>query len=184
MSKKAAKVAGYKKEKSKKIFELIKKYPIIGVVNMANLPTPQLQRMRTQLREKVELIMTKKTFIKKAFESVKDVKGITELSSQLENGQPALLFTNENPFSLFKTIKKNKSKAPAKGGQTAPNDIIIPAGPTPFAPGPVIGELGALGIKSKVESGKIAIISDTVVCKEGQVISTNLAKEIFFLFAK
>lgn len=172
---KTTKIGGRKKAVREKIIELAKKYPIIGVVDMTNLPTPQLQRMRSQLRGQIELFMANKRVIKKALEQLKERSGLKEITPYLEKAQPALLFTKENPFSLFKTIKKNKSKAPAKGGQTAPNDIIVPAGPTPFAPGPVIGELGALGIKSGVEGGKIAIKNDTVVCKEGSIISEKLA---------
>lgn len=174
MSKKTSCAAPKKKEVVKKVVDLVKKYPIIGVVNMENLPTPQLQRMREQLRGKVDLLMTKRRLILKALDKVKDKEGLEQLKEKMR-GMPALLFTNENPFTLFKTLKQNKSKAPAKAGQTAPSDIIVPAGPTPFAPGPVIGELGALGIKASVEGGKIAIKSDTKVASEGDVISDKLA---------
>jgi large subunit ribosomal protein L10 len=42
---------------------------------------------------------------------------------------------------LYKILQKSKSSAPAKAGQTAPNDIYVKAGKTSFAPGPIIGEL-------------------------------------------
>jgi large subunit ribosomal protein L10 len=51
----------------------------------------------------------------------------------------------------------------------------VNAGPTPFAPGPVIGELGSIGIKTGIEGGKIVIKSDTVVVKEGQKIDAKVA---------
>jgi large subunit ribosomal protein L10 len=174
MSDKTSRAAPKKKKTVKEIVEKIKKYPIIGVVNMENLPTPQLQRMRAQLRDKVDLFMTKKRLILKALDQVKDKPGL-EKAKEIMRGMPALLFTEENPFTLYKTLKQNKSKAPAKAGQAAPSDIIVPAGPTPFAPGPVIGELGALGIKASVEGGKIAIKNDTKVASEGDVISEKLA---------
>lgn len=174
MSKKTSRAAPKKKNTVKSIVDNIKKYPIIGIVNMENLPTPQLQRMREQLRGKVEILMTKRRLILKSFDQIKDKPAFEKLKDTMR-GMPALLFTKENPFSLFKTLKQNKSKAPAKAGQTAPSDIIVPAGQTSFAPGPVIGELGALGIKSAVEGGKIAIKSDTKVASEGAVISEKLA---------
>ena len=90
-------------------------------------------------------------------------------------GMPALLFTKEDPFKIYKIIQKAKTKGQAKAGQTAPNDIIIPAGPTSFAPGPIIGELGAVGIKAGIDGGKVAIKQDSTVAKEGQVISAQLA---------
>jgi large subunit ribosomal protein L10 len=170
-----AHVAPYKKEVVKNLINLIKKYPIIGALNMENMPAPQLQRMRAKMRGNVEILMTKRRLMKLAIAKAKETKpGIEKIEEHLV-GMPALLFTKDNPFALFRTIKKSKSKAPAKAGQKAPYNIVVPAGPTPFAPGPVIGELGALGIKSKVEGGKISIVSDTVIAKEGSLITGPLA---------
>jgi len=171
-----AHVAQYKKDIVAKLEKLMLDYPIIGAVNMESLPAPQLQKMREQLRGKVELFMTKRRLMKIAIEKVKDKKpGIEKLEEKLR-GMPALIFTKDNPFALFKTLKKSKSNAPAKAGQTAPNDIEVKAGPTSFAPGPIIGELGGLGIKCGVEDGKIAIKEDSIVAKEGDKISQKLAE--------
>jgi len=171
----AKQIAAYKKKVVAEFSTLLKEYPIVGVVNMESLPAPQLQKMRSQLRGKVVIKMTKKNYIKFAIESVKDSKKNIEKLEEYFRGMPALLFTKDNPFSLFSTLKKSKSNAPAKAGQTAPNDIKIGAGPTPFAPGPVIGELGALGLQTGVENGKVAIKADKVVVKEGEVIKENVA---------
>ncbi|MBU0614745.1 MAG: 50S ribosomal protein L10 [Nanoarchaeota archaeon] len=166
-----AHVSEEKKQVVKKVVDMINKYPIIGTIDMENLPAPQLQTMKSQLRGKVEIFMTKRRLIKVALDQVKESKkGIEGLVPKL-TGMPALLFTSENPFSLFKTLKKSKSSAPAKPGQVAPKDIEVKAGPTPFLPGPIIGELGALGIKSGVENGKVAIKADKVVVQEGETIT-------------
>lgn len=175
MPQKTHKVAAEKKEAVKKILRLIKEYPIVGVVNMENLPTAQLQRMRHQLRGKIELFMTKITLTKLAIEEAKKIRtGIDALEPYVK-GVPALLFTKDNPFLLYKTLKKSKSPAAAKAGQVAPKDLVVPAGPTPFTPGPVISEFAALGIKAGVEGGKVAVKQDVVVCKEGMPISAPLA---------
>jgi large subunit ribosomal protein L10 len=148
---------------------MVKEYPIVGVVNMESLPAPQLQSLRSSLRGIVELKMARKRLLSLALKGNKP-----QLIEHLR-GMPALLFTRDNPFTLYKTIQKNKSSAPAKAGQTAPRDIVVQAGPTPFAPGPVIGELGAVGLKTGVEGGKVTIREDSVVCKEGAVIKPNVA---------
>jgi large subunit ribosomal protein L10 len=168
-------VAAYKKEIVSQLVKDVEQYSIIGVVNMENLPAPQLQRMREKLRGKVVLFMTKKRLMKIALELGKQKKpGVEQLISHM-TGMPALLFTKDNPFALYKILKDNKSNAPAKAGQIAPKDIIVPAGPTSFAPGPVIGELGALGVKTQVEAGKIVIRADTLVCRQGEPIKDKLA---------
>ena len=55
----------------KEFAELLEEYPIVGIVNMNNLPTKQLQNMRAQLRKTVVLRMTKRRLLKKAIEHAK-----------------------------------------------------------------------------------------------------------------
>jgi len=164
-----------KKAEVAKLKKLIKDSPIVGIVNMQNLPMAQLQRMRKKLRDDLTLYMSKKRLIRLALQGLaKDKKDIEKLDSHMK-GMPALMLTKENPFRLYAIIQKNKSKAAAKAGQEAPNDIIVSAGPTPFAPGPIISELGAFGLKTKVTDGKIEIIKDHVIAKEGDVITPELS---------
>ena len=174
MSKKAH-VSDKKKEVVKRLQKLIKENSIIGLLDMENLPARQLQIMKEKLREDVILLLSKKRLIKVAVDNVKgDKKGIEKLLEHFK-GMPALLFTEKNPFELFKIIKRNKSSAPAKAGQIAPSDISVKEGPTPFAPGPIIGELGMIGIKTKIENNKIHITENSVIVKEGEEIKSNVA---------
>lgn len=176
-----AHVAQYKKDQVKQLVQLFKSYPIIGVLNMEGLPASQANVIRAKLRSQVEMTMAKKRIIHLAIEQVKAEKPGIEKIEQEFKGMPGLLFTKENPFAIFKLIKKSKSPAAAKAGQKAPKEIVVKAGATPFAPGPVISELAGLGIKSKVDNGKIAIVSDTVVAKEGAVINDKLASMLMRL---
>jgi len=171
-----AHVADYKKEIVGNLIDLINEYPIIGIVNMENLPAPQLQVMRAQLRGSFFITMTKKRLIKLAFEQTKSKKKDIEKLEKFLGGMPALIFTKENPFRLSKTLNKSKSPAPAKAGQTAPRDIMVNKGATSFAPGPIIGELALAGIKSGVEAGKVAIKEDTIVVKAGEKIKPKVAE--------
>ncbi len=168
-----AHVAEYKKKEVAELAKLFKEYPVIGIINMDNLPTPQLQKMRAQLRDTVNLRMSKKRLIKLALEKV-EKQNIKELEKHLE-GMPALLFTKEEPFKIALILRKSKSSAPAKPGQTAPRDIIIPAGPTGFTPGPIISELGQAGIKAGVDKGKIVVKEEKLVAKKGEKISHKIA---------
>ncbi len=170
-----AHVSENKKKIVSEIVELINKYPIIGVVNMTNLPTKQVQVMRTKLRNKKNVLrMTKKTIMKIAFSQC-NKKNLAELEKYMEGTMPALVFSNENPFKLYSELQKTKSKAAAKAGQKAPKEIVVKAGPTPFSPGPVIGQLGKVGLKTGIEGGKIVIKQDSVVAKKGDTINAELA---------
>ncbi|MFH1850026.1 MAG: 50S ribosomal protein L10 [archaeon] len=172
---KTARVSDEKKKTVAELTSLFKEYPIAGTVNMENLPTPQLQNMREQLRSSVVIKVAKRRLIRIALEKAKDDRHGIEMLREHLKGMPGLIFTHENPFRLAKILDKNKSSAPAKAGQTAPSDLKVNAGPTPFAPGPLIGELGAVGIKTGVENGKITIKQDAVVTREGEVISAKVA---------
>ncbi|HIH31075.1 TPA: 50S ribosomal protein L10 [Candidatus Woesearchaeota archaeon] len=152
---------------------LIDSYPIVAILNLENLPAKQLQQMKGKLRKECEIRMAKKPLITQALKksAKKDIANLTEYLS----GMPALLLTKENPFKIFKTIKKSKSSAAIKAGQITPRDIMLPAGPTPFAPGPIIGELGMLKIKAGIEAGKVIIKEDVHVAKKGDVIKPQLS---------
>ena len=170
-----AHVAESKKKVVKEFSELVNSYPVIGIVNMENLPTAQLQKMREQLRDKVVIRMTKRRLINIVLNDLKEKKkGIEEMKNYL-TGMPALLFTKDDPFILAKILKKSMSTAPAKAGQVAPKDIIVTSGPTPFSPGPVISELASAGIKTAIENGKIVVKSDAVVVKKGEKVSQAIA---------
>ena len=171
-----AHVAQYKKDIVSNLINLINQYPIIGVVNMENLPAPQLQIMRAQLRGNFFITMTKRRLMKLAIEQTKSKKNCIENLEAHLGGMPALIFTKENPFKLSKTLQKSKSPAPAKAGQTAPRDIIVNKGQTSFAPGPIIGELALAGIKSGVEAGKVSIKEDVVIVKAGEKIKPKVAE--------
>jgi large subunit ribosomal protein L10 len=161
----------------KKLTETVKASPIVGVVNLENLPAAQLQKMRKMLiKLHVEIVMARKRLLKLALRESK-LENVDKLIEKVK-GMPALIFTKDNPFTLYKTIQKNQSEAPAKPGQISPRDIVVPAGPTNFAPGPIISELAAVGIKTKVEGGKLSVINDTTIVKEGQEISTKVSETL------
>lgn len=171
--KKQAHVSDEKKQLVKEFTDLINSNPVVAIVNVENLPAKQLMTMRRNLQGKAEIRMTKGRLISIALDK-SNKPNVAELKKHMD-GMPALLVSHESPFKLFKTLKKNSSPAPIKGGQKAPKDIVVPAGGTGFAPGPIISELAAFGIKSGVEGGKIAVKEDKIVAKEGEVVSPKLA---------
>ncbi|MBI4176427.1 MAG: 50S ribosomal protein L10 [Candidatus Aenigmarchaeota archaeon] len=147
----------------------VKLYPVVGVLNMHKLPGKQLHDMRNKLRGEVKIRMVKKRLIPRILEG-----GMQKLDEYV-TGEPALLMTKMNPFRLARLLQESKSNAPAKPGDIAPRDITVRAGPTPFPPGPIIGEFQRAKIPAKVEGDKIAIKEDTVVAREGEAIEKPIA---------
>jgi large subunit ribosomal protein L10 len=64
---------------------------------------------------------------------------------------------------------------PAKGGDVATRDIIIPAGNTGISPGPVLSEFKEANVPTKIDQGSIWISRDTAIARSGTVISPKLA---------
>lgn len=170
-------VSTAKAEQVQRMAETIRTSPVVGLVDVQYLPAPQLQNMRSSLRSQgVQIIMMRKRLLLRAL-NASQKENINMLTDKMQ-GMPALLFSSSNPFALYKTIQKNKSDAPAKPGQTAPKDIVVRAGPTQFVPGPIISELASVGIKTKVEGGKLVILQDTTIVNEGQPISLKVAETL------
>ncbi len=169
-----AHIADWKKKEVIDLVLLLEKYKIIAVADMTNMPSVQLQKMRSTLKDSVVIKMSKKSLILIAIDNIKSKHNIVLLKEYVR-GMPALLLTNDNPFKLAKILNNNKSAAPAKGGQIAPNDILIKAGPTSFPPGPIIGELAQIGLKAGIVDGKVAIKEDKIIVYAGEVIPQQVA---------
>jgi large subunit ribosomal protein L10 len=168
-----AHVQQWKKDIVKTISDEVKKYDTVAIINLENLPSRQSQLIRSKIKDDVKIIVTRKRLIKLALKKA----GKSELKQLAEHlkGMPALILTNKNAFELFKILKDNMSLAPAKTGQTAPEDIWVKAGPTPFAPGPIIGDLGAANIVAGIDGGKVVVKKDSLVVKEGEKIPAAAA---------
>jgi len=72
-------------------------------------------------------------------------------------------------------LEKGKVKTTAKSGDIAAFDVVVPAGNTGQPPGPIISQLNAVGLPTRIESGSVWVNKDTLVVKKGEVISERLA---------
>lgn len=168
-----AHVAEWKKEEVNEIKDLIKTHNVVGMANLADIPAPQLQKMRQDLKDTTIIKMSRKTLMSLALDE-SEKSNIEALGEHME-GQPAMIFTDMNPFKLFKILEASKTAAPAKAGSIAPEDIVVPKGDTAFNPGPILGELQKVGIPAKIEKGKIVITKDKVIVEEGEAVPRDVA---------
>jgi len=166
------KIPDYKIKIVKELVSLLKKNRTIVVSSISEIPTSQIQKIQKNLRKETVFKIPKKNLIFLALDSEKEK--FQELKKQIK-GNVALLFSNVEGFDLAKQLEDNKISSKAKAGQIAPEDIEVPAGPTDLVPGHAISELGALGIKIKIEKGKINIQEPKIVAKKGEKISEGTA---------
>ncbi len=169
-----AHVAEWKKDEVNDLKELINSFEVVGIANLSDIPARQLQKMRQTLRDNATIRMSKKTLISLALDD-SDKEGTINTLADHMDGQPALVFTNMNPFKLYKILESSKTAAPAKAGAIAPEDIVVPKGDTGFPPGPILGELQQIGIPAKIDKGKIVVQKDQVVVKAGEEVSAKVA---------
>ena len=156
------------------LLELPGTYDVIALSKMSKVRATQLMTIRKKFRNEIRIRVIKNRVAQRAFEKLNNRPGLDYLSKELE-GQCALLFTNISPFKLNLIFDKNKVFLPAKGGDIATKDIIIPAGNTGISPGPVLSEFKEANVSTKIDQGTIWVGKDTVVVRSGSIISQKLA---------
>ena len=155
------------------IKELLKAYKYIGIASLQKVRAAQLQALKKSLTGKVYMRVLKNTLTKLAIDSMED-ENIKKLDDYLE-GANLFMFTDINPFKLAILLEKGKVKTTAKSGDTAAMDVIIPEGSTGQPPGPIISQLNAVGLPTRIESGSVWVSKDTLVVKKGEPIGELLA---------
>ena len=168
-------VKEWKSAEVTKLAEIMRNCDVIAVAPLYKVRAAQIQELRRKFRKDISFRCVKNTLFARAVKVLESEKeNISDLLKYIQ-GSNTYIFTNENPFKLSLLFEKSKINLPAKGGDIAPSDIIVREGNTGMSPGPVISEFTELGIPTKIESGSVWISEDTVVTKEGEVISARVA---------
>jgi len=162
----------WKREEVDELVELVGSFESIGVVDIAGIPSKQLQDMRRDLYPETILRVSRNTLLKRALEEVGEG---TELLTDRVSGQVGLIGTDGNPFTLFQKLEASKTPAPINAGEVAPNDIVIPEGDTGVDPGPFVGELQQVGAEARIMEGSIQVTADSTVLSAGEAVSDDLA---------
>jgi len=165
-------VSDIKKRKVKELAEQMKRKTVM-IISIKSLPSAQFQDIKKKLRSRAKIQVVKKSLVNFALDHSK-TKELHDLVPYVDDST-AMLFSDEDAFVISGILADEKSPAKAKTGQIAPMDIEVKAGPTELIPGPDISALSAVGLAPKVENGKIAIMQDKIIAKEGDKITDALA---------
>ncbi len=155
------------------IKDIFKEYKSVGIASLKKVRASQLQELKKSMAGKVYLRVLKNTLIKIALEEMNQAE-LKKLEEYLE-GSNVFLFTDLNPFKLALMLERGKVKTTAKSGDIAADDVVIPASNTGQPPGPVISQLNAVGLPTKIENGSVWISKDTLVVRRGEPINERLA---------
>lgn len=172
-------------EKSKqveKIKNTIKNYSVIILIDLRNTPDRLLQSTRKKLKEKYKAFIrvAELAIVKRVLKSLNVPNEVYEHI----NLPTAIIAINEEPYTINQFFIKNMLDVPAKPGQIASQDIIVPKGETDLPPGPALSQLKQAGLKVKIEKGKIAISEDSIVVKAGDIITPEKAQALQMLGIK
>jgi ribosomal protein L10 len=153
---------------------------VIGITDLSGISSGALQGIRASLRSgeiKATIKVAKNTLKLIALEKIAEKAGKKDVKKLITHisGSSALIFSNTNPFKLQQFLNKNKVPAPAKAGQISPVDVFIPDGLTNLDPGPIISELGSIGLQTRIEKGKIRITKTAQVLSVGDIVTENHA---------
>ncbi len=162
-----------KEQMYEQLEELPKKYDVLALIRMEKVRSSQILPLRKKLEEEVKFFNIKNKIAKKTLDKV-DVPGIKKMIDHMK-GQCMFLFTNMSPFKLNVILGKNTILLPARGGDIASMDVVIPAKNTGIAPGPMLTEFKEVGIPTKIDQGTIWITKETTAVKKGEPISEALA---------
>jgi large subunit ribosomal protein L10 len=155
------------------IKELLQEYKSIGVASLQKVRAAQLQALKKNLAGQVYMKVLKNTLMKLAIDELQKEE-LNRLEEYLA-GSNLLLFTDLNPFKLALLLERGKVTTTAKSGDIAAMDVVVPAGNTAQPPGPIISQLNAVGLPTRIESGSVWVSKDTLVVKKGEVINERLA---------
>jgi len=163
-----------KEEYFKKLIRLLNEYPKIFIVGADNVGSAQMAKIRRAIRGKGEVLMGKNTMIRKAIRGHLENNKSLEALLPLVRGNIGFVFCRGDLPEIKKKITELKVAAPAKAGILAPNDVIVPAGPTGMEP-TMTSFLQALNIQSKITRGQVEIIQDVHLIKVGSKVGASEA---------
>jgi len=150
------------------------KYQKIVVVGADNVGSNQMQKIRHDLRGTAEILMGKNTMVRRALREYVESNPKVEPLIGLVKNNIGFVFTNGDLAEVEKKLLHHRVGAPAKAGIVAPNDVIVPKGPTGMEPTQT-SFLQALNIASKINKGQVEIVSDVHLIKAGEKVGSSEA---------
>jgi large subunit ribosomal protein L10 len=156
------------------IAEEINESPVSAVISIKGLRNKEFQKIRNDIRGDAKIQVFRARLLRLALKksSKKNIHGLTDYTK----GQVALVTTSESPKKVYDILVLKRTKAAARGGEIAENDIVIEPKETSFPPGPMISIFQKVGIPAGIEKGKIVIKSEVTLVKKGGIISREKAQ--------
>lgn len=154
------------------LLKCLAEYNNVVIVNVDNVGSNQMQKVRLALRGKGVLLMGKNTIIRKFIRERMEENPKLEALLPFVFGNIGFVFTNNDLREVRNIIISHKVPAGAKTGSIAPNDVHVPAGPTGLDPGQT-NFFQALNIATKIVKGSIEIINPVHLIKVNDKVTAS-----------
>ena len=155
---------------------MLSTYSKLFIVEIDNVGSKQLQDSRKTLRGKAEVLMGKNTMMRKCLKEYCEENPGSPCEQLIAccRGNIGFVFTNGDLGEIREVLEANTRPAPAKVGAVAPNDVIVPKGPTGCDPGQT-GFFQTLQIATKITRGQIEMVNDTHLINAGEKVTASQA---------
>jgi len=165
-----------KEEYFERVAELLDAYTKVFIVGVDNVGSKQMMQIRRALRGEAVVLMGKNTRVKKCLNNFLKDKPDHPIGKlyTLISGNTGLVFTNGDLGKIRDILEENRVPAPARVGAIAPNDVIVPKGPTGCDPGQT-SFFQTLQIATKISKGAIEITNDVHLLKTGDKVGNSEA---------
>jgi large subunit ribosomal protein LP0 len=167
-----AEKAAKKQEYFARLTGLLENYTKAFVVEVDNVGSNQLQRVRIALRGKAVILMGKNTMVRKVLRGQIASDPALEALLPLIRGNVGFVFVKEDLAAVRAVLLREKVGAPAKAGVIAPCDVVIPAGNTGMEPS-MTSFFQALNIATKINKGQIEITNNVNVITKGVKVGAS-----------
>jgi len=159
-----------------RVMVILGTYSKFFVVTTDNVGSKAMQNTRLQMRGTAEILMGKKTLLRKALAMFLEENPGHPIAAikPFMYGSTGFVFTNGDLGKVRDFIFANKVPAPARAGAVAPTDVTVPGGPTGCDPGQT-SFFQVLQIPTKIVKGQIEITSDVGLIKAGDKVGASEA---------
>jgi len=173
---------------AKRFNDLLDNYPKSLTIGVDNVGSRKLAITRKKLRKRnIHVIMGKNTIIRKVLtvraekfeaEDPNHVKAVNARAMlEMVEGNCGFVFlpAKENIVEIRDLLTEDKEQTAAKSGIIAPDDVMVPAGPTGQDPAST-SFFQALDIPTKINRGQVEIVSAVHLIKKGEKVGRSAAE--------
>jgi len=179
------------KEKKDTLIEEIRtsceKFSRLYLVSIENERNTFMQTVRQKLRPS-RLICAKNKVMQLALGTTPSTEcqdGVHQIANRI-TGPCALLFSDKSPSEVQSLFAEYRPHDFARAGATATETVVLPKGEDTLAklPHSIEAHLRQLGMPTQLINGKIHLLGEHTVCKEGKELTSDAAQVLKLMDVK